>query len=153
MKVLYLASSIIMIRGHNSRVSLNAIFLITAIQGTSPFMNIWSCKLLKMKTCIPVSKLVHVSAVLCHEHASSRRGCAFVHFIIQYCTEDGAEYLCLKPRMTGSKHKNSSDMAVTAKKHHWVMVKTKVKIIERVKRGMWKVLQSYYSTQLYSQLC
>lgn len=27
--------------------------------------------------------------------------------------------------MTGSKHKNSSDAAVTAKKHHRVMVKTK----------------------------
>lgn len=58
--------------------------------------------------------------------------------ILLYSTarRTGAEYLCLKPRMTGSKHKNSSDMAVTAKKHHWVMVKTKVKIIERVKRGM-----------------
>lgn len=147
MKVLSLASSIIVIRGHNSRVSLNAIFLITAVQGTSPLMNIWSCKLSKMKTCILVSNhrswftclLYIVMGVLPLEGV-------VLSCILLYSPEQRtvAEYLSMKPRMTGSKHKNSSDVAVTAKKHHWAMVKTKVKIIEseaRHVKSISKLLQ------------
>ena len=32
-------------------------------------------------------KLVHVSGVHCHVHASSTSGCAFVYFTVQYCIE------------------------------------------------------------------
>ena len=32
-------------------------------------------------------KLVHVSGIHCHMHASSTSGCAFVYFTVQYCIE------------------------------------------------------------------
>ena len=40
------------------------------------------------------------------------------------------QYLYFKPRMSGSKRKNSSDVAVTAKKRQVIMMETKVKKIE-----------------------
>ena len=58
-------------------------------------------------------------------------GCAFVHFLMRYCTEDSGRVSLLE-----AQNKNSGDAAATAKKHHRVMVKTKVKIIERVKQGL-----------------
>ena len=44
------------------------------------------------------------------------------------------QYLYLKPRMSGSKHKSSGDVAGTAKKCQAITMETKVKIIERVER-------------------
>ena len=45
------------------------------------------------------------------------------------------QYLYFKPRMSGSKHKTSGDVAGTAKKNQAITMETKVKIIERVERG------------------
>ena len=42
------------------------------------------------------------------------------------------QYLYFKRRMSGSKHKSSSDVAGTAKKHQAMLMEMKVKIIERV---------------------
>ena len=53
----------------------------------SPTYEPTSFKLSNMWTCIPMSnhiKLVHVSGVHCHMHASSTNGCAFVYFAVQY---------------------------------------------------------------------
>ena len=42
------------------------------------------------------------------------------------------QYLYFQCRMSGSKHKHSSDVAGTAKKHQAILMEAKVKIIERV---------------------
>ena len=47
-----------------------------------------------------------------------------------YCTV--VQYLCFKPRICGSKHKSSGDVAGTTKKHKAIAMETKAKIIERV---------------------
>ena len=67
-------------------------------------------------------------------HASSTSAYAFVYFTVQYCI-DIVQHLYFKPRMPGSKHKNSGDVAGTAKKRQVITMETKVKIIERVQRG------------------
>ena len=36
---------------------------------------------------IQTCKLVHVSGIHCHMHASSTNGCAFVYFIVHYYIE------------------------------------------------------------------
>ena len=38
-------------------------------------------------------------------------GCAFVHFTVQYLQSIVVQYLLLKPRMSGSKCKKSSEVA------------------------------------------
>ena len=38
-----------------------------------------------MCLCLQSCKLVHVSGVYCHEHASSASGCASAYFVVQYC--------------------------------------------------------------------
>ena len=43
-----------------------------------------------------------------------------------------AQHLYFKPRMSGSKHKSSGDVAGTVKKHQGITMGKKVKIIERV---------------------
>ena len=55
------------------------------------------------------------------------------------------QYLYFKPRMSGSKHESSGDVAGTAKKCQVITMETKVKIIERVERGkkMVDVAHSY----------
>ena len=71
-----------------------------------------------------------MSGVHCHVRASSTSGCAFVYFTVQYCTEYSSTVFYFKPRMPGSKHKSSGDIAGTAKKCQAITIETKVKIIE-----------------------
>lgn len=70
-------------------------------------------------TCVSPCPITEVGSRVCYTLSWA---CIFLRGSAQRTV---AEYLYLKPRMTGSKHKNSSDVAVTAKKHHRVMVKTK----------------------------
>ena len=52
---------------------------------------------------------------------------------LQYCIEYSSTVSLFKPRVSGSKHKSSSDIAGTAKKHQVMKMETKVNIIKRVK--------------------
>ena len=54
--------------------------------------------------------------------------------VVLLCTVQSTvvQYFCFKPRMSGSKHKSSSEVAGTAKKRQVIMMETKVIIIERV---------------------
>ena len=46
---------------------------------------------------VPSRKLVHVSGVHCHVHASSTSGCAFVYFTVQSTVKNKvAQYLYFK---------------------------------------------------------
>ncbi|KAB0364251.1 hypothetical protein FD754_008407 [Muntiacus muntjak] len=54
----------------------------------------------------------------------------FLQVVVVLCT-----LLYSTPRMSGSKQKNSSDVAGTAKKHQAITMETKVKIIEKVEQG------------------
>ena len=73
----------------------------------------WQCAL-----ACPV-KLVHMSGVHCHMRASSTSGCVFVYFTVLYRVQYRTLYsictvvqnLYFKPRMSGSKHKSSGDVA------------------------------------------
>ena len=81
-------------------------------------MSIWdfNWELSKMQTwCSHVQsvRLVHISGIRCHTCASSTRSCAFVFFNVQYRIEYSRTLLYFKPRMSGSKHKSSSDVAGT----------------------------------------
>ena len=59
----------------------------------------------------------HVSGVHCHVCASSTSGCAFAYITVHYCIQSVVQYLYVKPRMSGSEHKSSGDVAAGAKKH------------------------------------
>ena len=54
-------------------------------------------------------------------------------FTLEYCIEYSSTISLFKPRVSGSKHKSSSDVASTAKKHQVIKMETKVNVIERVK--------------------
>ena len=66
-------------------------------------------------------KLVHMSGVRCHVHASSTNGC------VLHCTVQYTVCLYFKPRMSGSKQKRSSVIAGTAKKPQKLAVQRKDK--------------------------
>ena len=48
---------------------------------------LWTFKDANVRSHVQSRKLVHVSGVHCHVHASSTCGCAFVYFTVQYCIE------------------------------------------------------------------
>ena len=52
--------------------------------------------------------------------------------------------------MSGSKQKNSSDVACTAQKHQAMTMETKVKIIEKVEQGEKMVDTSYSCNRSHS---
>ena len=57
--------------------------------------------------------LVHMSGVHYHMRASSTSGCAFVYFIVQYCTEYSSTVSLFQAQDVGSKFKSSGDVAGT----------------------------------------
>ena len=72
-----------------------------------------------MKVCLHVQscKLVHVSGIHCHGCASSTSCCllwALLQSTVQIIV---IQYLYFKPRISGSKHKSSSDVVGIAQKH------------------------------------
>ena len=104
------------------------------VRKKSPTYKPSSCELSKMWMCIHMSN--HISScVLC----TSSRACVLYEwlcFCVLYCTLLCKEQWCsIFISSTGcleAKHKSSSDVAGTAKKHQAMLMETKVKIIERV---------------------
>ena len=93
-----------------------------------------------MQTCICTPnhvRSVHVSDIHCHMHESPTSVYAFVYFV-EYGTvlcntvsSTIVQYFCSKPRMSGSKHKSSNDVAGTAlPRRHWILFFKKVDRIE-----------------------
>ena len=59
----------------------------------------------------------HTSNFTCLMLASSTNCCAFVSFAVQHWVEHSLQCLYFKPRMSRSKHKSSSDVVCTGRKH------------------------------------
>ena len=81
-----------------------------------------------------------------HLNTFSISGCAFVYFTVQYCIEYSSSVSLFHPRLSGSKHKSSDDLAGTVKKCQVITIETKVKKkklrVERRKKIV-DVAQSY----------
>ena len=94
-------------------------------------------------------ELVHAH---CHARASSRDGCAFVYFTVQYCIEYSRTVSSFQ----------AQDVQKQAQKQQWRSWYFSRYCTERVKMFsflfvcllfVWKVLWTYYSTVLYGWLC
>ena len=64
-----------------------------------------------MSSRVESHKLVHMSGVHCHMHASSTSGCAFVYFTVQYCIEYSSRVSLFQAQDV--KRKSSGDVAGT----------------------------------------
>jgi len=105
-------------------VHVSSCFPLTPLVRLVPYIetfNLQTFKDVNVHSHVQSCKLVHMSGVRCHVHASSTNGC------VLHCTVQYTVCLYFKPRMSGSKQKRSSVIAGTAKKPQKLAVQRKDK--------------------------